>query len=184
MAWPDTAVPRRRCSIVVLSFLVIRLAPGSPFSAERAGPPEVLRDLEAHYGFDRPVWVQLGRYLGNLARRDLAAIRHLADRVAVMYLGQIVEMGATEELLRRPRHPYTQALLSAVPVPDPAQERLRQPIMLEGEVASVLSPPTGCRFRTRCFRVFDRCGEPPAAHVVGPGHLAACHLCEADAARP
>ncbi|MFD5337681.1 ABC transporter ATP-binding protein [Streptomyces hawaiiensis] len=115
---------------------------------------------------------------------DLSVVRHLADRVAVMYLGKIVETGATEEVYERPRHPYTEALLSAAPSPA-AVGRPRQRIVLTGELPSPADPPSGCRFRTRCPRVRDLCAETvPAPPPGAPLHGAACHfpLEEASAA--
>jgi peptide/nickel transport system ATP-binding protein len=105
---------------------------------------------------------------------DLSVVKHVSDRVAVMYVGRIVELAGTEALFTTPRHPYTEALLSAVPKPDP---RLRaQRIVLEGDVADAANPPAGCYFHPRCRYAVDRCRtETPALEAVAPGHLVACH---------
>jgi oligopeptide/dipeptide ABC transporter ATP-binding protein len=153
-----------------------------------AGEPDFLVCDEAIASLDVSVQAQVLNLLRRLQRRlgltllfvshDLSAVRHISDRIAVMYLGRIVEIGPAAAVGSDPQMPYTQALLSAVPVPHPALERQRQRIVLRGDVPSPSAVPSGCRFRTRCPYAFEPCPDvDPALQPVGtPGQLAACHL--------
>ena len=108
---------------------------------------------------------------------DISVVRHISNRIGVMYLGQMVELAESNELCSHPIHPYTESLLSAVPIPDPDVTRGRQRILLEGEIPSPLNPPSGCRFHTRCPHATDRCRQKqPVLKEQSPGHYAACHL--------
>ena len=108
---------------------------------------------------------------------DLAMVKYISDRIAVMYLGQIVELASSEDLYDQPQHPYTKALMSAIPIPDPEAEAKKERIILQGELPNPISPPSGCPFRTRCPFAMERCAqEKPAFREVRPGHWAACHL--------
>ena len=108
---------------------------------------------------------------------DLSVVRHISDRMAVMYLGKIVELTSRNELYENPLHPYTQALLSAVPIPDPVVEEQRKRMILEGDVPSPANPPKGCNFSTRCPRVMDVCREmEPEFKDIGNEHFVSCHL--------
>ncbi len=160
-----------------------------------AAEPDLIICDEAVSALDVSVKAQIVNLLQDLQKElglallfishDLAIVEHMTHRVAVMYLGKIVEVAPKKSLFAAPKHPYTEALLSAVPVPEPGAARER--IILKGDVPSPIKPPSGCRFHTRCPYAFDRCRteEPllrPVADALGEGHIAACHLHERPAA--
>ena len=132
----------------------------------QAGVVNLLEDLQDELGLS---------YL--FIAHDLSVVRHISDNLSVMYLGKLIETGTAEDVYERPAHPYTQALLSGIPLPDPKIERSRNRILIEGEIPSPVDPPSGCRFRTRCWKAEAICAEQePALIDRGQGHPVACHF--------
>jgi peptide/nickel transport system ATP-binding protein len=157
-----------------------------------AAEPDLIVCDEAVSALDVSVKAQIVNLLQDLQNElglallfishDLAIVEHMTHRVAVMYLGKIVELAPKRNIFAAPQHPYTKALLSAVPVPEPGAARAR--IILKGDVPSPINPPRGCRFHTRCPYVFDRCrSEEPPLRPIAEGHFAACHLHDLPAAQ-
>ena len=153
--------------------------------------PEFIVCAEPISALDVSIQAQVVNMLEDLQREfgltylfiahDLSMVRHISDRIGVMYLGKLVEIGPSEEIYSHHLHPYTEALLSSVPVPDPEKARAKEQIVLQGDIPSPIDPPSGCRFRTRCPRACEQCARAePELKPVGNDHFVACHLVNAE----
>ena len=160
-----------------------------------AADPELIVCDEPISALDVSIQAQIMNLMDDLQKElgltyvfiahDLSAVRHISDRIAVMYLGRIVEVADAASLYANPSHPYTQALISAVPIPDPEVEATRERIVLKGDVPSPRNPPKGCRFHTRCPYAFAACStREPASISVGPSHSVSCHLLDPEIEKP
>jgi oligopeptide transport system ATP-binding protein len=169
----------------LLHVVGLRSAQGDRYARALALEPSFIVCDEPVSALDVSIQAQIINLLEELQERfaltylfishDLSVVRHISDRIAVMYLGKMVEVADRQELYENPQHPYTKALLSAVPIPDPALEAGREPIVLKGEVPSPLNPPSGCVFHPRCPIAISECqGMVPDLREVRPGHWAAC----------
>lgn len=149
--------------------------------------PEFIVCDEPISALDVSIQAQIVNMLEDLQKRlgltylfiahDLSMVKHISNKVGVMYLGKLVELAGSDELYAKPSHPYTQALLSSIPIADPEASKKKQRIVLEGDVPSPINPPSGCRFRTRCRYAMKKCEEAePEFKEIAPGHMCACHL--------
>jgi peptide/nickel transport system ATP-binding protein len=157
------------------------------------GPDIMILD-EAVSALDVSIQAQVINLLKSLQRElglsylfishDLSVVHHISDDVAVMYLGKLIEFGSRDQVFGSPAHPYTQALLSAIPAPDPVRARSSERIVLSGDIPNPLSPPSGCAFRTRCFKATEKCAqlEPQLIERTGPAHFSACHYADESGA--
>ena len=177
---------RRERILELMSYVGLNSEHATRYAHEFSGLPQFIVCDEPVSALDVSIQAQVINMFEELQDKlgiaylfiahDLLVVHHISDRIAVMYLGKIVELADADELNNNPLHPYTQSLLSAVPIPDPDIARSRQRIMLEGDVPSPLHMPSGCPFRTRCPRATEKCAESmPELKEIVPGHKVACH---------